>query len=124
MGATIRSIAFDCAQPTQLAKFWADALTYTPGEEDDWDEVAVLNPPDGHGPRMLFLKVPEGKMVKNRIHLDLHPSESMEAEVERLVALGAYTVRVVHENPDDLFTVMQDPEGNEFCVASPLSTER
>ncbi len=63
-------------------------------------------------------------MVKNRLHLDLHPSESMESEVERLVALGAFTVRVVNENPDDLFTVMQDPEGNEFCVAGPLGAER
>jgi hypothetical protein len=78
--------------------------------------VAVLNPPTGSGPRLLFLKVPEGKSAKNRIHLDLQAEGGMEAEVERLVRLGARRLRVVHENPGDFFTVMQDPEGNEFCV--------
>ncbi|HZU11762.1 MAG TPA: VOC family protein [Chloroflexota bacterium] len=115
MTSTIRSITIDCAAPTRLAGFWAAATGYVPGEADDRDEVAVLTDPAG-GPRLLFLKVPEGKTVKNRVHLDLRPAETMEAEVERLIGLGATRVRVVQESSDDLFTVMQDPEGNEFCV--------
>ena len=116
MAATIRSITFDCAAPTELARFWAEVTGYTPGEPDDIDEVAVLRPSDTTGARLLFLKVPEGKVVKNRVHLDLRPRTTMQEEVDRLTALGARVLRVVGENPSDRFTVMQDPEGNEFCV--------
>lgn len=116
MTATIRSITIDCAHPTRLAQFWAQVTGYQPGEPDDWDEVAILKAPEGQGPRLLFLKVPEGKIVKNRVHLDLRAGTTMQAEVERLTALGARVLRVVGERPDDRFTVMQDPEGNEFCV--------
>jgi hypothetical protein len=116
MTATIRSITIDCAHPTQLAHFWAQVTGYQPGEPDDLDEVAVLKAPEGGGPRLLFLKVPEGKAVKNRVHLDLRPETTMQAEVDRLTTLGARVLRVVGERQDDRFTVMQDPEGNEFCV--------
>jgi predicted enzyme related to lactoylglutathione lyase len=116
MTSTIRSITIDCAHPTALAHFWAQVTGYQPREPDDLDEVAVLNAPEGQGPRLLFLKVPEGKSVKNRVHLDLRPRTTMQSEVERLTALGARVLRVVGERPDDRFTVMQDPEGNEFCV--------
>lgn len=116
MSLTIHSITFDCAHPTHLATFWANAIGYVAGEADDLDEVAVLNDPEGKGPRLLFLKVPEGKIVKNRVHLDLRSQGAMAVEVERVIRLGGHRLRVVHENPDDLFTVMQDPEGNEFCV--------
>lgn len=116
MRATIRSITIDCARPTELAQFWAQVTGYQPREPDDLDEVAVLNAPEGGGPRLLFLKVPEGKSMKNRVHLDLRAGTTMQAEVDRLTALGARVLRVVGERPDDRFTVMQDPEGNEFCV--------
>lgn len=72
---------------------------------------------------MLFLKVPEGKVVKNRVHLDLTPDTAMDAEVERLIRLGARKVRLVAKCEDDVFTVMQDPEGNEFCVEQPRADQ-
>lgn len=116
MTSTIRSITVDCARPTQLAQFWAEVTGYVLREPDDLDEVAVLNPPGGQSPRLLFLRVPEGKVVKNRWHVDLQAQTTMQAEVDRLTALGARVLRVVGERPDERFTVMQDPEGNEFCV--------
>jgi hypothetical protein len=116
MTSSVRSITIDCAHPTRLARFWAEVTGYTPGEPDDLDEVAILRPPDRQGPRLLFLRVPGGKVVKNRVHLDLRPQNTMQAEVDRLTALGAHVLRVVGERPDDRFTVMQDLEGNEFCV--------
>ncbi len=121
MTSTIRSITFDCHGPTELARFWAAATGFRPREADELDEVAVLDDPEGRCPRLLFLKVPEGKTVKNRVHLDLRAQGDMAAEVQRLVGLGARQVRVVHESPDNLFTVMQDPEENEFCVEATLT---
>lgn len=116
MTSSVRSITVDCAHPTRLAQFWAEVTGYTPGEPDDLDEAAVLNPPDRQSPRLLFLRVPEGKAVKNRWHLDLQPQSTMADEVERLLGLGARVLRVFDHKGDDVFTVMQDPEGNEFCV--------
>jgi hypothetical protein len=73
---------------------------------------------------MLFMPVPESKAAKNRVHLDLRPDTSMEAEVERLVAAGARAL-TTHLEPEEIeerwtWTVMQDPEGNEFCVGEPV----
>ncbi len=120
MSSFIRSITVDCSHPTELAGFWAAALGYEVGDRDDLDEAAVVRPHDGVGPRLLFLKVPEGKTVKNRVHLDIRPrSGSMDDEVQRLEALGASLLRRFSESNDDVFVVMQDPEGNEFCVESP-----
>lgn len=113
MPSIIRSITFDCADPQSLARFWAAATGYTVEGADE--EGANVVSPDSSGPRLLFLKVPEGKIVKNRVHLDLRPADSMQAEVERLQGLGARTLRLVEED-GSRFTVMQDPEGNEFCV--------
>ncbi len=112
MALRIHSITFDCAVPERLARFWAAALGYEVGAADV-EEASVVQA-DGAGPRLLFIRVPEGKAVKNRVHLDLTPAEGMEAEVDRLMGLGARRVRVVEE--EGVWTVMQDPEGNEFCV--------
>jgi predicted enzyme related to lactoylglutathione lyase len=113
MTSSIHSITFDCADPARLAAFWAAAVSYV--VEDADDEGASVVAPSGSSPRLLFLKVPEGKSVKNRVHLDLRPANSMQAEVERLEKLGASVPRFVEED-GSRFTVMRDPEGNEFCV--------
>jgi hypothetical protein len=131
----------DCADPGLLARFWADVLGYRvedpPAGYPSWPEFsravgaageewnAVVDP-DGVGPRVLFHRVPERKVVKNRLHLDVRvtgvrgsPKEGrrplVDAEVARVVGAGAAHVRTV-EDDMDYFAVMQDPEGNEFCV--------
>ena len=116
MASTIHSITFDCADPVRLAAFWQAALGYEveAGSVPD-EQGASLVDPAGHGPRMLFNPVPEGKIVKNRVHVDLAPNNSMDAEVARLIGLGARKIRVF-QKPYGTWTVMQDPEGNEFCV--------
>jgi Glyoxalase-like domain len=114
MTATIRSITFDCANPLKLAHFWAGVIGSTVADDSD-DEDALVPSPDGHSPRMLFIKVPEGKAAKNRIHFDLIPATTMAEEVERLLALGAQRAEGF-DGADIKWTVLQDPEGNEFCV--------
>jgi hypothetical protein len=115
MALTVHSMTFDCADPERLARFWAAALGSRLAGVDE--AAASVASPGGLGPRLLFLKVLEGKTIKNRVHLDLASEGAMEAEVERLVRLGARRVRLVEEEGDfGVFTVMQDPEGNEFCV--------
>ena len=137
-------VVFDAADPPALAAFWGEAIGYK--EEDppegfeSWEAWAVANDlprerrgdyasrvdPDGAGPRLYFQRVPEPKTAKNRVHLDLAvgggrgtpPEESrarVAAAVERAVAAGATKVREVDER-DEHWVVLQDPEGNEFCM--------
>ena len=113
MTSTVDSLTFDCAEPKAVADFWCAALGYDLVEIDE--DGADIRDPKGEGWPMLFLVVPEGKAVKNRVHLDLRPPESMAAEVERVKALGATELRFVEEG-GSFWTVMLDPEGNEFCV--------
>jgi hypothetical protein len=115
----IAEIVFDCTDPRRVAAFWAAALGYeTEADDGDW---IVLRAPDGAVPWLAFDTVPEHKVVKNRVHLDLMPAEggNMETEVARLEALGATAVRLVTNGPDEMHTIMRDPEGNEFCVLRP-----
>lgn len=112
-------IAIDCHEPQALARFWSEALGYTVLDDDD-DEVLIVPPAPTPGPRFLFLKVPEGKIVKNRIHLDLR-SDDQEAEVERLIAMGAETADIGQGEVS--WVVLADPEGNEFCILSDLNDE-
>ena len=107
------ALAIDCADPRRQVEFWAGVLGYEiAGIEDD--EAWIRDPAD-RGWTMLFQVVPEGKTAKNRLHLDLRPSDSMAKEVERVTALGATTFHYVEEH-GSFWTVMLDPEGNEFCV--------
>jgi hypothetical protein len=137
-------VTIDCGDPAALAAFWAEALEYVvqppPPGFDSWDAAldawgvpadrrndrsAVVDP-DGGGPRVFLQRVPEGKSAKNRLHLDVRAAPglageerlaALEAECERLVALGG--VRVQRFEADQLgqgHIVMQDPEGNEFCL--------
>ena len=114
MTNAIRNINFDCADPYELAGWWSQVLDYLRHEDDHpGDPEAVLLAPSG--PDVLFCAVPEGKVVKNRVHLDLRPTTTMAEEVERLRHLGAAPTRFVDEGHGS-WTVMGDPEGNEFCV--------
>jgi len=138
-------ITFDCANPDRLAHFWAGALGYKiedpPAGFDSWiaywrtvgvpeaeleeGSDSVVDP-DGVGPRIRFQKVPEGKVVKNRLHLDLSVSggrqqaiairkERVNAEADRLVLIGATKLRVLEQEGLDHYAIaMKDPEGNEF----------
>ena len=119
MGLTIDWLGFDCEDAPSLAQFWAEALDFKLLEEDDPEEIIVV-PRSGGGPRLIFLQVPEGKTVKNRLHLDLRPDDQ-DAEVERLLGLGARKVDI--GQGDVSWVVMADPEGNEFCVLRALNDE-
>ena len=118
MTSTIKYMTFDCHDPVLVAEFWSAALGYETVRWDDYDGATSL-PTDGSRLHLGFLKVPEGKTVKNRLHLDIEPSETtMESEVERLIGLGATRIKLFNESSGP-WTVMIDPEGNEFCVAQP-----
>ena len=146
-------ITFDARDPRALSCFWRDALGYAhpgpPGVElpegadalAAWDEFlarigvpeeqrntsSAVEDPDGHGPRLFFQQVPEDKVAKNRVHLDVRAAPglqgdermaALEVESDRLVAMGAAQVRR-HEPAPPMeagFIVMSDPEGNEFCL--------
>jgi uncharacterized protein YndB with AHSA1/START domain len=107
----VTNVTFDCADPARLASFWAQATGFVvDGVGEDW---AGLHDRRGSGPRLLFMRVPESKSVKNRIHLDIAAVDK-EAEAKRLVDLGATRLRTVTEGKG--WIVMADPEGNEFCL--------
>ena len=118
MNSFIFNVTFDCADPENLAAFWSEVTGYQRllinSDELD-DDVVALESPDRRGVRrLLFFKVPEPKTVKNRVHVDLaatHPG----TEIERLVGLGATRVEYQERN-GRRWTVMLDPEGNEFCI--------
>jgi len=113
VAASIVVIVIDCNDSAPVAAFWMAALGYEVGAQNGtWIK---LRDPAGVGPDLAIDPVPEGKVVKNRVHLDLMPSGSLDAEVARLEQLGARVFRVF----PDSHTVMQDPEGNEFCVLDP-----
>jgi hypothetical protein len=110
MPVYIKTVTFDCADALVMAGFWAAALG-TDVDDEATPDRAYVEAPGWGGPNMWFVKVPEQKSAKNRMHFDLRAQGSVESEVTRLVSLGA---TVVH--PDSALTVMRDPEGNEFCV--------
>ena len=113
MASTVDSLTFDCADPKRVAGFWCGALGYELVEADD--EGAEIRDPNGTGWSILFIVVPEGKSMKNRLHLDIRAPRSMAEEVGRLKGAGATEHRFVEEH-GSFWTVMLDPEGNEFCV--------
>ena len=114
----------DSVDPVPLAKWWAELLGWRITFEQP-DEVA-LEPPegsreDGVSPDILFLRVPEAKQVKNRLHIDLRPSDQAQ-EVARAEALGARRVDVGQSEAVS-WVVMADPEGNEFCILRAFDTD-
>lgn len=115
----IQCITIDCENPRALADFWAAALVWKITFEDE-NEVALElldgSPEAGRIPDILFLRNPDRKSVKNRLHLDLRPL-NQEAEVSRLESLGAKRIEIGQsEYSETSWVVMADPEGNEFCV--------
>ena len=124
MDIRIQCLCVDAAEPKKIASFWEAALGWRRTFDED-DEV-VIEPPKGSpeggvAPDILFLKVPEGKAVKNRLHLDLRPKDQA-AEVARLEALGARRVDI-GQGADSTWVVLADPDGNEFCVLRALRPE-
>ena len=134
--ATPFQITVDCVDADVMCRFWSVALGYVeeppPAGFLSWDDflrandittpppgsIGAIVDPDGIGPRLLFLRVPERKSSKNRLHLDLRGGTSNEARERKIVELtkaGATQVRRVEEN-GQWWMVMGDPEGNEFCV--------
>jgi hypothetical protein len=123
------SVVVDCLDVRKQAAWWAQALGWTVVYDTDeecviipsWvdEQVMRTTPWDRTGPGMVFVPVPEGKSVKNRLHIDLapHTSQDRDAEIARLEQLGARRVDV-GQSPDVSWTVLADPEGNEFCVLS------
>jgi catechol 2,3-dioxygenase-like lactoylglutathione lyase family enzyme len=137
-------VTFDCADPAALSRFWNEVLGYRldspPPPYESWDEAleafgvpeenrndaSACVDPDGQGPRLFFQKVPEGKSAKNRVHVDVRAAPGLRGEdrmaaleerCEALLALGA--TRVARHEADAMglgHIVMQDPEGNEFCL--------
>lgn len=143
--ATKVQVVFDCADPSRLARFWQAALHYIAPPpppphaswpdflrsegipEANWNDANVAEDPDEVGPRLFFQRVPEGKVVKNRVHLDLNVGggasvpiderrRRVDGEVARLRELGATDERGAMERGDEYWVRMNDPEGNEFCV--------
>jgi Glyoxalase-like domain len=123
MASKFTELAIDCADPSGLARFWCSVLDYQVQGEDDG--VVTIGSPmvaDGKNrrgpvpPVLTFARVPEGKTVKNRLHLDLSPTDREQAEeVARLLGLGARHADV-GQGLGVSWVVMADPEGNEFCV--------
>lgn len=118
MANRIAAIAIDAVQPRMVADFWCAALGWQVIDEgaDEGDTVISIGPADQSWPGIDVCQVPESKTVKNRIHLDLRADGSTATqEVERLLALGARRADV-GQGPDARWTVLADPEGNEFCI--------
>ena len=142
--ASVRQVqvTFDCAEPERVARFWCEVLGYVapppPEGFATWDDYNHAQPPadrdsafvcmdpSGVGPRLFFQRVPEGKVVKNRVHLDVRVGTGLvgqeriavlEHECARLVGVGAVRVRLLPADDDnESCLVMQDIEGNEFCL--------
>jgi catechol 2,3-dioxygenase-like lactoylglutathione lyase family enzyme len=141
MASKVGNIVFDCVNPRELSHFWSDVLGYPRAEyppelvemvlsgggtQEDLDARSIAEDPTGEGPRLFFQRVPEGKSVKNRVHLDVNAApgrhasrEEIEAEKDRLVTLGASVVHFADQTWGPIAEphyVMRDPEGNEFCI--------
>jgi len=116
MSSTILNITFDCRDAARVARFWAGVTGWdlrVAYETPEQVEFSVGPAPTG-GVRLYFVPVPEPKMVKNRVHLDVVPDGGQEREIARLADLGA---TVSSDQPaDGGWAVLADPEGNEFCV--------
>jgi predicted enzyme related to lactoylglutathione lyase len=115
MTSLVHHITIDCADAYELAGFWS-RLTGRPLSDEDHpgDPEVLVELPEGPG--LLFIQVPEPKSVKNRVHLDLQPDTTRDAEVERLLGIGATLVSDMRRPDGTGWVVLADPEGNEFCV--------
>ena len=124
MTSRFTELAIDCADPAGLARFWCAVLDYVVDDDVEEDIVTISAPsvPEGRTrpgpvpPSLTFARVPEGKPVKNRLHIDVNPTDrDQDGEVRRLLDLGARRLDV-GQGDDVSWVVLADPEGNEFCV--------
>lgn len=116
MSSRLAVIAIDAVRPRVVAEFWCAVLGWQVVEEDG--DVISIAPPDGSWPTIDVVAVPEGKMVKNRLHFDLRADGvTTSEELERLLSLGARRTDV-GQGADVSWVVLSDPEGNEFCLLS------
>lgn len=115
MSLDLAAVTFDCDDPQQVAAFWKEALGRT---IDDGASAFFVSLSGGPGaPKLFFIKVPEPKTVKNRVHICLRPTDRhRDEEIERILGLGATLVNDLRDGPDKGWAVLADPEGNEFCV--------
>jgi predicted enzyme related to lactoylglutathione lyase len=113
----LRHVTVDCADPYELASFWSRVTGWPLSDEDNPGDPEALVMSPSPVPGLLFIRVPEAKTVKNRLHFDWMPTErSRDEEVERLKGMGA-RVYEDHRTADGKgWVTMLDPEGNEFCV--------
>jgi hypothetical protein len=129
------TIVVDCTDPQAQARWWARALDWVVVHDTEEEAVAIpryaaeeheegavtdLDTWMRRGQGLVFVLVPEGKTVKNRLHIDLapHTSQDRDAEIQRLLDLGARRIDVGQDEQQVSWTVLADPEGNEFCVLS------
>ena len=120
MNIRIQCVVIDAHDCQREARFWSEVLGWRITHESD--EEYVIEPPEGSpevdvAPDILFVKVPDQKVVKNRLHFDLRPKDQ-DADVERVLALGASRTDIGQR--DVSWVVLADPEGNEFCILRPL----
>jgi predicted enzyme related to lactoylglutathione lyase len=119
MTSRIDHTSIDCHDAYELSTFWAQVLGFTdvPGDpnEPGHEECMIIDPAGEH--RVLFIEVPEGKRVKNRMHFDLVPTDrTRDEEIERVLALGATSFDDLRQPDGTGWLVLTDPEGNEFCI--------
>ena len=126
MTSRFTELIIDCHYPHELAAFWCAVLDYTVIDAEDdiveisgWQPTAEAVRAGVNAPTLVFIRVPESKAVKNRLHIDVSPIDrSRDEEVERLLALGARHVDI--GQGEQSWVVLADPEGNEFCVLRSL----
>jgi hypothetical protein len=122
MASKFTELVIDAHEPRRLAEFWCEVLGYRVTDEDadaveiaDWSPNDELRRPGPPRPALVFVRVPDDKTVKNRVHVDVNPVDrDQDAEVARLLALGARRVDI--GQGERSWVVLADPEGNEFCV--------
>jgi catechol 2,3-dioxygenase-like lactoylglutathione lyase family enzyme len=112
VGVRVGAVVIDCNDFDRMLAFWRAALGYQPGPVENG--FTVMKDPERRGVAVSLQAVPEPRVGKNRLHLDLFARDE-EQEAARLVGLGARRVRR-SDDPDDVYVVLADPEGNEFCV--------
>jgi predicted enzyme related to lactoylglutathione lyase len=124
MSIRMQAVCVDARDPSALARFWSQVLGWRLTYEEPGE--AVLEPPagspeDGIAADLVFLAVPDDKVVKNRLHIDLRPDDR-DAEVARVEALGARKIDI-GQGDDKTWVVLADPEGNEFCILRALTPD-
>ena len=119
MVSRVSHTTFDCRDAFAVSTFWKQVLGYedVPGDPNEpGDEECMIVGPPGEPP-LLFVEVPESKRAKNRVHLDLEPTDRRrDNEIERVIALGAEPLHDLRKEDGSGWVVLADPEGNEFCI--------